>query len=204
MKNVDYIGWTRGAPPAAMPPQLVAVKDTTWFLRVLLPVAITLLSWTWIQHRLWAGSFFTWLVGCGLGFCLAWLYEPAAAILLPAECPKALSLGWDGLSVRYLASLTPSQLKGFYWAPIVVSFLLILLGFIIMGAEAAFQSPAVGFAVALWGMSFQVFLSIRDTFVAGMDILCYRRQWAVQKEGNELRLVYWQGRLCAVKAAGSQ
>lgn len=204
MKNVEYIGRARVAPPAAVPPHLAAVKGAAWFLRVLLPVVIALLAWTWIQHRLWASSFVTWLVGCGLGFCLAWLYEPAAAAFLPAECPKTLSFGWDGLSVRYLAPLTPSQLKGFYLAPIVLSFLLILLGFIILGAEAAFQSPAAGFAVALWGMSFLVFLSIRDTFAAGADILCYRRQWAVQKEGDELRLVYWQGRLCSVKAADSQ
>ena len=204
MKNVEYIGRARVAPPAAVPPHLAAVRGAAWFLRALLPVVIALLAWTWIQHRLGASSFVTWLIGCGLGFCLAWLYEPAAAVFLPAECPKTLSLGWDGLSVRYLAPLTPSQLRGFYLAPIVLSFLLTLLGFIILGAEAAFQSPAAGFAVALWGMSFLVFLSIRDTFAAGADILCYRRQWAVQTDGNELRLVYWQGRLCRVKTADAQ
>lgn len=46
MKNVEYIGRARVAPPAAVPPHLAAVKGTAWFLRVLLPVVIALLAWT--------------------------------------------------------------------------------------------------------------------------------------------------------------
>ena len=70
-----------------------------------------------------------------------------------------------------------------------------------MGAEAAFQNSAVGFGVTLWGMSFQMFLSVRGTFAAGADILRCHRQGVEQTEGSKHGYVYWQGRLCVVKPA---
>lgn len=199
MKITHYIGRRRIAPLATVPSHLTPVRSSVWMLRAMLPVIIALFSWTWIQHRLWAGNYMTWLAGCGLGFCLAWFYEPVAAILLPAQCPKELSIGWDGLSVRYLQPISYAELRGFYWAPIGTSFFLIFLGFIIMGAEAAFQNSTVGFGVTLWGMSFQMFLSVRGTFAAGADILRCHRQGVGQLEGSEHGYVYWQGRLCVVK-----
>ena len=105
MKITHYIGRRRIAPLATVPSHLTPVRSSVWMLRAMLPVIIAIFSWTWIQHRLWAGNYMTWLAGCGLGFCLAWFYEPVAAILLPAQCPKELSIGWDGLSVRYLQQI---------------------------------------------------------------------------------------------------
>lgn len=96
MKITHYIGRRRIAPLATVPSHLTPVRSSVWMLRAMLPVIIALFSWTWIQHRLWAGNYMTWLAGCGLGFCLAWFYEPAAAILLPAQCPKELQLVGTG------------------------------------------------------------------------------------------------------------
>ena len=115
MKITHYIGRRRISPLATVPSHLTPVRSSVWMLRAMLPVIIALFSWTWIQHRLWAGNYMTWLAGCGLGFCLAWFYEPVAAILLPAQCPKGLGRAFRSLFTAHILRGIAGILLGAHW-----------------------------------------------------------------------------------------